>query len=280
MYSLWDYTKSLWYKFVKDDILFLASGIAFNLMICTIPLILIIFALAGYTLSNSSELWDKAVVYIQSLIPVSSERIINNTQRIIEDRTWIGIIGLVGIAFTATRLFASMRTVLDNVFEAKHVRGIIHGQLFDFMILLLMTAMVLLANLSFTFLPRFLRENILFNNRIFPLLPILESRPFGIVVTFLLTVAMFFISYKFFPSTKVKTGTCLFATLIATVFIEITKHLYHSLLLLYPEINRIYGTLAAIVALIFWFYISALVYIAAAEIAFIHEKSRERTLQR
>ena len=43
MYSFWDYLHSLWHKMYRDDILFLASGIAFNLLICLIPLILIIF---------------------------------------------------------------------------------------------------------------------------------------------------------------------------------------------------------------------------------------------
>ena len=50
------------------------------------------------------------------------------------------------------------------------------------------------------------------------------------------------------------------ATSIAAVFIEITKHLYRYYLTLYPGFNRIYGTLAAIVAMIIWFYLSSLVY--------------------
>ncbi|MFH1068084.1 MAG: YihY/virulence factor BrkB family protein, partial [Candidatus Glassbacteria bacterium] len=245
-----------------------------------IPLILIIFAIAGYILSSSTGLWDKVVVYIQNLIPVSSERIINNTQRLIEDRTLIGIIGLVGMAFTATRLFASLRTVLDYVFEIKHTRGIIHGQLFDFTMLLLMSMIALVANLIFHFLPRLFRESILFNNRIFSLLPLFDSSIVGIVLTFFLTVGLLFISYKFFPSKKMNNDTCLIATLIAAVFIEITKYIYGWFLSMYPQINRVYGTLGAIVALIFWFYISSVVYVAAAEIAFIRESGQRQLLDR
>ena len=272
--------KKLWGKFIRDDVLFLASGIAFNIVICVIPLILIIFAIAGYMLSSSTDLWDRVVVYIQNLIPVSSERIINNTQRLIEDRTLIGIIGLVSLAFTATRLFASLRTVLDYVFETKHTRGIIHGKLFDFTMLLLMSMIVILTNLTFHFLPRLFRENILLNNRIFSLISLFESQVVGIILTFLLTVGLLFISYKFFPSKKMANDTCLIATLIAAVFIEITKNIYGWFLSMYPEINRVYGTLGAIVALIFWFYISALVYVVAAEIAFIHESDQRRLLER
>ena len=280
MYAFWYYIKNLWFKFIKDDALFLASGIAFNVAITTIPLILIIFSIAGFAFSSSAELWDKTVIYIQSLIPVSSESIINNTQRWIKDRTWIGIIGLAGIAFTATRLFATLRTVLDNVFEARHTRGIIHGKLFDFMMLLLLGIMMIVANLFIIFLPRFFRESVFFNNSAFSLLQIFESHLVGTMLTFLLTVALLFISYKFFPSKSMKNGTCLIATLIMAVVFEITKQLYIYFLRMYPDINRIYGTLGAIVAMIFWFYICSLVYVVAAEIAFIHEKREYETIRR
>jgi len=280
MSSFWYYIKNFWLKVIKDDALFLASGIAFNVAITTIPLILIIFSIAGFAFSSSAELWDKTVVYIQSLIPVSSESIINNTQRWIKDRTWIGIIGLVGIAFTATRLFASLRTVLDSVFEARHTRGIIHGKLFDFMILMLLGIMMIVVNMFIIFLPRFFRENVLFNNSVFSLLKVFESHFIGIALTFLLTVALLFISYKFFPSKSMDNRTCLIATLITAVVIEITKHLYIYFLRMYPDFNRIYGTLGAIVAMVFWFYIISLVYVVAAEIAFIHEKRKSEPIYR
>ncbi len=280
MYSFWDYLHSLWYKMLRDDILFLASGIAFNLLICLIPLILIIFAMAGYTFSSSSELWDNAVLYLQSLIPVSSERIINNTQRLINDRQWIGILGLGGMAFTATRLFASLRTVLDRVFEARHTRGIIHGKLFDFMILVLIATLLAAANFSLALLPNLLRENILFNNQLFSITPLLKSKTLVIIFAFLLNSAFFFLTYRFFPSRSVRTDTCLIATSIAVTVFEASKYLYGYFILMYGEFNRIYGTLAAIVALIVWFYISSLVYVLAAEIGFIHEQGRMRSLKR
>jgi membrane protein len=272
MSTFWYYLKNLYLKFNRDDVLFLSSGIAFNLMICAIPLILIIFSIAGFALSNSIELWDKTVLYIQSLLPVSSERIINNTQAIIRDRKLIGIIGLAGMAFTATRLFATLRTVLDNVFEVTHVRGFIHGTLFDLLMLLLLGMVIVLANLVFTFLPGILRDSILMKNSFFSLRPILKSSLVINSALFLFTAGLIFFSYKFFPSRRPRTGTCFIATLIAIVLIEITKHVYRYFLYLFPGFNRIYGTLAAIVAMIVGFYLFSMIYVIAAEFALIHER--------
>ena len=114
----------------------------------------------------------------------------------------------------------------------------------------------------------------------FSFLQVFESHLVGTAFTFMLTVALLFISYKFFPSKSMRNGTCLIATSITAVVIEITKHLYIYFLRMYPDFNRIYGTLGAIVAMIFWFYIISLVYVVAAEIAFIHEKRKSEPIYR
>jgi len=272
MKTIWYYIKNLYSKFIEDDILFLASGIAFSLLICFIPMLLIGFSIVGFSLSTSGELWDKIVLYLEEVIPVSSESIINNTYPLIRDHKVIGIIGLLGVAFTATRLFATVRVVLDCVFEVRHTRGIIHGKIFDFTILLLLGMVMVLANLGITFMPNLRIFDIDLSGNTYSLYTLIESRSFALAVPFATTIALLFFSYKFFPSKRTRTDTCLIACAIAGVFWEITKHLYKYYLTLYPAFNRIYGTLAALVALVVWFYLASIVYVMAAEIAFIHEK--------
>ncbi len=277
MKTIWYYIKNLYSKFIKDDILFLASGLAFSLLICMIPLLLIGFSIVGFTLSASGELCDKIVLYLEEVIPVSSESIINNTYPLIRDHKVIGIIGLLGVAFTATRLFATVRVVLDCVFEVRHTRGIIHGKIFDLTILLLLGMVLVLANLGITFMPNLRIFNIDLSGNTYSLYTLIESRSFALAVPFATTIALLFFSYKFFPSKRTRTDTCLIASAIAGVFWEITKHLYKYYLTLYPAFNLIYGTLAALVALVVWFYLASIVYVMAAEIAFIYEKRTARS---
>ncbi|MBN2288769.1 MAG: YihY/virulence factor BrkB family protein [Candidatus Glassbacteria bacterium] len=277
MLTVWYYIKNLYLKFIKDDVLFLASGIAFSLLICLIPLMLIVFSIVGFSISSSSELWDRLVPYLESIIPISSESIINNTYPVIRDHKLIGAIGLIGVAFTATRLFATVRVVLDCVFEVRHTRGIIHGKLFDFSILLILGMLMVLANLGITFMPDLSAFDIDLSGNTYSIYPLIESRIFALVVPFVLTVALILFSYKFFPSKRTRTDTCLIATAIAGMFWEITKYLYKYYLSLYPTFNRIYGTLAALVAILIWFYLASIVYVMAAEIAFIHEKRTARS---
>lgn len=275
MHTLWYYIKNLYFKMIKDNALFLASGVAFNLLISVIPLMLIIFSIGGFAMHTSAELWDKTVQFIQGLIPVSSERIINNTRALIRDRAWLGILGILGVAFTATRLFATLRTVLDVVFEADRSRGVLHGQVFDFAMLFLLGLVLVLSNLLITFVPDIAHLNQLFRGRLPAVESFLGSTPFEVFGTFCLTLILLFFTYRLFPSCKVSTGTSWTASLIAAVVIELTKHAYRWYISLYPDINRVYGTLGAILALLFWFYISSLVYVMAAETAMIRKRRRE-----
>jgi len=272
MNTAWYYIKNLYFKLIKDDVLFLASGIAFSLLICMIPLLLIVMSIVGFSFSISSELWDKIVLFLENVMPVSSESIINQTNALLRDHAVIGIIGLLGVAFTATRLIATVRVVLDCVFEVGHVRGIIQGKLFDFAILMVFGLVMVMANLGITFMPNLRIFDIELSGTTYSLITLIESRLFNLIVPFTLTIALFFFSYKFFPSKRTRTDTCLIASVIAGVFWEITKYLYRFYLMQFPAFNRIYGTLAALVALLFWFYVASIVYVMAAEIAFIHEK--------
>ncbi len=254
---------------MKDDILFLSSGLAFTFLLYTIPLILLIFALAGFTLTNSEQLWQNTVLYLQSLIPVSSERITSNARAIIDDRQWLGAIGLAALALFSSRLFASLRTALDTVFEAPHERHPLRAKLFDLTVMLSLVLLVVTVNLAFSLLPALLSHR--FGDRLGLgfLRSFIEARRVLEAGTFLVTAGLIFITYKFFPAKRPRTATCLVATAIAAVLIELTKIGYRYYLSAYPSFNKVYGTLGAFVILVFWFYISSFVYILAAEAAFV-----------
>lgn len=269
---IWYYIKNIAIKTVKDDALFLASGVAFSILICIIPLILVVFSIVGFTLNTSNELWSNVVVYLQSVIPVFSESIISSTRTLIRDRALIGIIGLVMTAFTATRLFAVLRTVLDTVFEVEHVRGLVHGKLFDFTILFTIGTAMAIINIGVTFLPTLEVFHYLVNLSGASGSFMLNSKFFHILFPLPLTMIMFFITYKFFPSKKPRTDTCVIATVIAGLFWELSKNFYRIFLENSSDFSQVYGTLGALMAVLIWFYLASLIYIIAAQIGFIHEK--------
>ncbi len=78
---------NLFKKLEKDQIFFLASGLAFNLLICFLPLLLVVLSLVGFFLHSSQEILGHVKVYLDTLLPQSSPALTQNILQLIKDRT-------------------------------------------------------------------------------------------------------------------------------------------------------------------------------------------------
>ncbi len=91
-------------KLENDDIFFLASGLAFNLLICFIPLLLVILSILGFFLHSSQDILGYVQVYLEKMLPNASSRLTSNILNLIKDRKLVGLIGFLGLLWAATRL--------------------------------------------------------------------------------------------------------------------------------------------------------------------------------
>ena len=55
--SMSDFLKQLWTKITEDEILFLASGMAFNVLLCLIPILLLWIYVLGIWFPSSDTIW-------------------------------------------------------------------------------------------------------------------------------------------------------------------------------------------------------------------------------
>ena len=114
-YLFWNALK----KFDDDHGFLLTSGIAFNLLICLIPFILLLLALVGTYLYSDGEVLNHIRHYLENAIPSLDPKIMKNILRVIRDRKIVGILGMGGLFWTSTWVFSSLRTALNIVFQAE-----------------------------------------------------------------------------------------------------------------------------------------------------------------
>src|SRR5450759_618140 len=81
------YSHGLVRRFVDDDVLFLASGIAFNVLLCVIPLLLLLSSFLGSMLNSSDIATQNIYKFLSKALPNQSQAIgiKNLTFRIIND---------------------------------------------------------------------------------------------------------------------------------------------------------------------------------------------------
>ena len=131
-------------KFNYDWVLSLASGLAFNLMVATIPFIIAILALVGFIFGGlNPSIQEQLIQQIQQIFPppIPSQEIIGlalNTLN--KDAGVLGLIAVVMAIIGGSGLFVAMEGQLDIIYQIR-TRDIIRqyimafGMLFVFVIL-------------------------------------------------------------------------------------------------------------------------------------------------
>jgi uncharacterized BrkB/YihY/UPF0761 family membrane protein len=115
----WTVLRKTGHTFFQDNGFFLATGLAFNLLLYFLPLIMLMISVLAYTVLES----ERAMVEVQSVVrqflPHSEQAFADNLKAIISNR---GLLGLVGffffLIFSSTLYFSRHRTRLYN--DAHH----------------------------------------------------------------------------------------------------------------------------------------------------------------
>jgi len=85
-------------RFNEDHCFLLSSGIAFVLLLCIIPLLLLVLALIGTFLLSDQEVLNHVSDYLKTMFPSLDPRLTESILRIVQDRRIVGILGIGGLS--------------------------------------------------------------------------------------------------------------------------------------------------------------------------------------
>jgi len=263
------YLKTLYEKTAADHAWTLASGISFNFILALFPFGLILFTIVGIYLQNSDVI-QFIITELSALdfIPENfKEKIViqlfDRSNELIKN-TWItGVIGVAGLFWTMSGLFASMLDVMNRIYDYSGETSFIIGKLRDFM-LIIINLVLFIITIFITSLRQiiFYNEFELFGNK-FDLSYFDSSIAFtiSIIVTFLLH----FISYRYVPDFRIPIKALLFSSLIATVLFEISKFGFTFYVLKLSNYSKIYGAYAAVFLIFLFVYVISVVFVIGCE---------------
>ncbi len=286
-----DYAKRTWDNSGEDNVLFLAGGIAFNLILAAVPFILLLVNGVTYLLpifAHNVAVDSPAQVseYLDRLLPAHNHGEASSIDRLIFDivrtRGQIGIFAAVGFVWFSTRLFGSLRTVLASVFDIESERGIIAGKIFDIKITIIATLLfvanlfvstyVMLAtkNGAAALVELGLRRDVMGNVEYW----------IGRLLAFSFVALMFFALYKYLPIRRVRAKTAWFASLFSSIAFEAARSIFSLYTSTFNPASLYTGTIAAIIIVVVWVYYAALIFILGGEVGQVYELRHVRKLQR
>ncbi len=277
-----DFVRRVWNKADQDQIFFLASAIAFNVLVAIVPLALATLGIAGLIFKNiymGDPAYRIEVAIIGALPPVSDEFV--KTIRtlltdILDNSKGFTILGILAFAWFSTRLIGTMRTALREVFDLRQERTIILGKIFDIK-MVIVAGSLLALNVGVTLLITYL------TNRGQALLGVTVI---GFWNTFLANFAaflsiwtMFLLIYRYLPIRRIQWRTAIISTTFASIMFEIMKRAF-ALYASRPGYGALYGSLYIAAILVIWVYYTAIAFILGGEVGQVWTLRRIRRRQK
>lgn len=251
---------------------------AFSIIVCIVPFMLIIFSLLGNIL-KAAAIQQQISSFIDTTIPYPSyadfvkSTIASRIKEIIAFKKIAGYSGVIGLFFAASGLFSSMRTVLNQVYKVNVGMHIVIGKLRDI-------GMVFIVMLFF-----------LISISALPVLDILEDyvgredslRSFRFIamrdslfsfLSYAVMFVLFFFLYYFIPHQRMGRKVTALSALWAAILWGIASEAFGYYISHIASMRRIYGTYALMVVVIFWLYYSSIAFILGAEIGQLYRERR------
>ena len=280
-----DYIKRVWDNSGEDNVLFLAGGIAFNILLAALPFMLLLAAGITYILpivyAGSINSTDQIGVFLDRLLPAHAEtdsglhKLINDLLR---TRRAVTIYSAIGFVWFSTRLFGSLRTVLASVFDIETERGIIAGKVFDVKITLVSTLLFVASVTVTTYVGLASHALVSVGLRT----DVLSGIDYwvGRVLGFGFLVLMFYARYKFLPIRRVTSHSAWVAAAFTSICFEGARTAFAYWSRSFNPGGMYKGVLTAIVFVVVWCYYAALIFILGGEVGQVFELRRVRRLQR
>jgi membrane protein len=225
-------------------------------MLSIFPLLLFLISIMGFFLP-SETVRQTVSVTIQRALPASTELIEQNINNIIRFRGLSGIFSIIALLWSDSNLFSAIGRAVKRAWDIRQDRKFYIRKLRDIG-LVLGTGILLILSMLFSVAINFISD---FDNAILFWLVNIGSK----LIAFLFVLIVFLLIYKYMPNTRTSWKSTWPGALLAAILFELGRIMFILYLTQYASYERVYGSLASVIVLLFWIYISAIIMILGIE---------------
>jgi membrane protein len=273
-----DFFERLYKRVFEEDILNVSAQVAFYFIFALFPLLLFLVTLSGLILGSSGELRQELFFYLRQVMPGAAYELVRETIETVTEGSGGGklTLGLLIALWSASAGFDSIRNALNNVYNTEENRPYWRIKLQSLLFTLILTVAILLA-LAFVVYGLELLTYLLTSFGL-PVPPtfVLVIIQFAVVLALLL--AVFATLYAYAPAHEKARWVWVTPGAVIGVGLWILVSLLFRLYLQYfDSYNETYGSLGAVIILLLWLYLTALVILTGGVVNSILENiSQER----
>ena len=255
----------------EDNILFLGSAITFDALLAALPFLFLLLAALGYAVGTGEDAMVDFMVLVDRVLPTdrgdaSIQRFEDLVRGVVESRAQLSLWGIPLFLLLATRLFASTRAALNEVFDTEETRSLLVGKSID-LAMVLASLVLVVANTTLSVL--------------------LIDAPWigrfaGELSTFMAGMILFVAAYVVLPSRHGAWDTAMVAAVVATLGFLISKVVFAVYLAEFATFDRLLSNANALAVLlgVIWMYYTACIFLLGGEVAKTYDLMRRQRAQR
>lgn len=243
-----------------------AASMAYYALFSLFPLLLALVAVGSFVLEREKA-FQQAIGLITEAVPISQGLIERNIQQVLDLRGTAGIVGLIGLLWSAMGAFAALAHNINRAWPDAEPRSFLERRLVALGMIGTLAVLLTLSLVSTTVL------NLLPQLQV-PLwdsVSIYETPLWAALSNFipwLFTLLLFLALYLWVPNTEVKRRAAFWGALVAALAWEVAANgLAWYLKSGLVRYELVYGSLGAVVALMFWIYLSSWITLFGAHLS-------------
>lgn len=251
-----------------------ASSISYYALFSLFPFLLFLAASASYVLEQEG-IQQQILEYISEAFPVSQDAIISQIETVLAARGAVGLFALITFLWSASGVFNTLTAHINRAWFRSNTRGILHQRLIALGIIAGLVGLTygsLIATTFFNLLP--ISKLIIWEKPTsWETFSSLSSQ----VVPLLIRLIIFYLLYRIVPATRVKGMAAFWGALVAALAWELVTDAFTWVLssgLVHYEL--VYGSLGAIIALLFWIYMISWILLFGAYLTAAIDESKEQ----
>ncbi len=265
---------------MEDHHIFLiAAGIAFNILLYLIPMILVIVYILNITV-GATDMSIGIVNLLKDVLPPDESTktflkdTIDEVYMIFEKSSVAGWVGIFSLLWLSSTLFSSLRTGLNRIFNISTNKVFFVYKIKDIFLTFILAFFIFFSTVLFStftapvldFIQSYAQGNMP------EFLQIIFSKAVLVGLSLITSFILFFMLFTIVPNRRLPRFIIFLSTAICVVMVEISRNLFSLYVSSFGTYGRFYGTYAIIVSIAFWVYYLILIVLMAAEISrFVYE---------
>ncbi len=238
-----------------------AAAVAFYGILSVFPLLLAAVSIASQFVD---EQWavQQITQWVGDFLPAGEKDLGEIVRQAQEAGAGAGIVSFLLLLWSGSYVFGAITTALNIAYDVDEVYGFWKRMLVRLAMLVTVGVALLLAIVT----PMLMH----FVGPVLDAIPAERGTLFRIAATILppaLSIAAFFLIYRFVPRTRPKWSAALAGAVVATALFLLARPLFLVYLSTFAEFNIIYGFLAVAIILLFWAWIVAVILLFGGELS-------------